>query len=387
MNSPAVTEKKQTLIINKDATHYDRKYYDVELLTGEETSFCLDIGQMVTEGEIIVLSPNKEKKSGSKIHRFKNAGELFASEMKQVKALIVAGVGSSLLGTAALARSVANVYDIDVAGIVSGHGTKDLTDEALEGWFFNRTWDVSQQYLRLMNDNMNTLSKFTPFPWYFNPLEVPLEWLEAATKDVRSTIEVLENPASEVELILGHSKGSLVIDRALEFIAQKYESHALFEKLNVVSIATVLNFPLKFKNIFQFLGEFDALGEKNSRHLVEFEMVTGAEHSLRSGSALSLDRLLPGHAQLKNIFSTPKTPIAKKTQPEKSAPAAKAEQPAKPSPAAKKAEQPIKADAETKSTQPVKSSPAAKKAPAKRRPAAKKTQPPKSTPATKGTKS
>lgn len=259
---PGCNWKKQTLIINKDATHYDRKYYDVELLTEEETTFCLDIGTNFREGEIIVLSPNKEKKTGTTIHRFKNAAELFSSEKKQIKAVVVAGVGSSLLGTAALARSVANVYNLDVAGIVSYHGTKDLTDEALEGWFFNRTWDMSQQYLRLINDNMNTLSKFTPFPWYFNPFEVPLELLEATTKDVRTAIELLEEPASEIQFILGHSKGSLVIDRALEFIAQKYDSHALFEKLNVVSVATVLNFPQKFKHIFQFLGEFDALGRK-----------------------------------------------------------------------------------------------------------------------------
>ena len=38
-------------------------------------------------------------------------------------------------GTAALARSIADALDADVAGIVTGYGLSDMMSEALGGWF------------------------------------------------------------------------------------------------------------------------------------------------------------------------------------------------------------------------------------------------------------
>jgi len=43
------------------------------------------------------------------------------------------GVGSSPLGTAALARAVADALDTDVAGIITGYGLSDVMAEALCG--------------------------------------------------------------------------------------------------------------------------------------------------------------------------------------------------------------------------------------------------------------
>src|SRR5262249_7883047 len=51
-----------------------------------------------------------------------------------IRAIAIAGVGRSTLGTAALARNVADALGIDVAGIITGYGVSDVMTEALGGW-------------------------------------------------------------------------------------------------------------------------------------------------------------------------------------------------------------------------------------------------------------
>ena len=52
-----------------------------------------------------------------------------------VDAIAVAAVGSSALGTGALARNIADHLGRPVAGVVSGFGMSDLLTEAMGGWF------------------------------------------------------------------------------------------------------------------------------------------------------------------------------------------------------------------------------------------------------------
>jgi hypothetical protein len=85
------------------------------------------------EGSIIVVSPSN---SGRSIRHYKNALRFMMKEGDTVSAIAVAGVGSSVLGTAALARNVADKYGFDVAGVVSGYGFTDLITESIGGWFF-----------------------------------------------------------------------------------------------------------------------------------------------------------------------------------------------------------------------------------------------------------
>jgi hypothetical protein len=65
--------------------------------------------------------------------------EAFVREQQErtsdtVATVVVAGVGSSAVGTAALARGVADYLGTPVAGIVSGLGLADVVSEALGGW-------------------------------------------------------------------------------------------------------------------------------------------------------------------------------------------------------------------------------------------------------------
>ena len=61
---------------------------------------------------------------------------MLEAEGDEVAGVAIAGVGSSVLGTAALARNVADAVGGEIVGLVSGYGVSDLLSEALGGWFF-----------------------------------------------------------------------------------------------------------------------------------------------------------------------------------------------------------------------------------------------------------
>ena len=111
----------------------DAAFYDVDALTDDEKSTLSPFRDR--EGSIVVVPP---RESGRAVRQYQNALQFLIAEETAVSILAVAGVGSSVLGTAALARNVADHYEMDVAGVVSGYGTTDVAAEALGGWFFLR---------------------------------------------------------------------------------------------------------------------------------------------------------------------------------------------------------------------------------------------------------
>jgi hypothetical protein len=116
----------------------DSFFYDIKALSASELT------EMSTspdhEGAVIVVSPGK---SNRKIRLYWNATEMLNRERNSIRGVAVAGVGSSIVGTAALARNVADAYDFDVAGVISGYGASDLLTEAMGGWFFYGYTDLA----------------------------------------------------------------------------------------------------------------------------------------------------------------------------------------------------------------------------------------------------
>ena len=80
------------------------------------------------EGDIIVVPPSGAER---KIRHYRHTFRFMNKEGQNIRAIVLAGVGSSVLGTAALARNVADTYNYDVAGIVTGYGSSNLLTEAL----------------------------------------------------------------------------------------------------------------------------------------------------------------------------------------------------------------------------------------------------------------
>src|SRR5918997_1454500 len=123
--------------LNGRNRYVDSIFYDVGSLTQDdkETLFPDNRGILspfaYREGEIIVVPPS----GAGKIRHYKHILPFFNEEGQDIRAIVVAGVGSSVYGTAALARNVADTRGSDVAGIVTGYGGSDLLTEAMGGWF------------------------------------------------------------------------------------------------------------------------------------------------------------------------------------------------------------------------------------------------------------
>ena len=119
---------------------FDSIFYDVGSLTFEE---CIHLSPMADrKGKVIVVSPTGSPKTPS-IRHYQSVPEFIHSpDWNSVFAVAVTGVGSSVVGTAALARNVADACkdmvgdDGDVAGVVSGLGASDVVQEGMGGYFF-----------------------------------------------------------------------------------------------------------------------------------------------------------------------------------------------------------------------------------------------------------
>ena len=92
----------------------DNFFYDNASLTLEEKAKLSPL--VDREGSIIVVPPSN---SDRQIRHYKRALRFMNKEGPTIRAIAVAGVGSSALGTAALARNIADALDTDVAGIVT----------------------------------------------------------------------------------------------------------------------------------------------------------------------------------------------------------------------------------------------------------------------------
>src|SRR5215204_1028673 len=219
---------------------WDNIFYDVDSVKDDmNTLFPRGILSPFAygEGEIIVVPPN----GAGKIRYYKHTVQFLNERKQDIHAIVVAGVGSSVYGTAALARNVADTYDFDVAGIITGYGGSDLLTEAMGGWFVLGM----QERAGLRSD-----------------------LVESHTADVKTLMEILIADPPQLELVVGHSKGSLLIDFVLEQLVEELEggTYTLLNRLKVRTLGAVVSPPkgLNGLNVRQFMGELDSLGNLNS---------------------------------------------------------------------------------------------------------------------------
>ena len=269
---------------------FDNLFYDTGSLTAEEKQNLSPLENH--EGSIIVVSP---KASGKAILEFDTVEDFLASSPRSVKALVVAGVGSSVIGTASLARNVANAYNIDVAGVVSGYGAADMLSEALGGWFFYGAADKYRLKMREAVDDFGSFMNFNPFFPTMQPAATPKEQSGTQKTDIGALMEILESDVVDLSLIVGHSKGNLLIDFALEKFAKEFaKKHKYFDDLHIVSLGAVTNFPPQFTNVYQFLGGIDWFGGLNSRLSLDHTTVPQAWHHLNTE--------LPFHISIESLL-------------------------------------------------------------------------------------
>jgi hypothetical protein len=188
-------------------------------------------------------------------------------------ALVVAGVGSSALGTAAFARDVADAADAPVLAVVSGYGLADLVAEAMGGYFLfgalNSTRHMFEWLddLRLARDTAAT-EQLASAPLLASPSD-----LARLSEDVCTVKHLLAGPA-RFGWLVGHSKGNLVLSEAL--YALRDDDRPAFDALrarsNVITVSARIAMPRGFARIVDVMGELDGFGALNSRPSIDTDV-------------------------------------------------------------------------------------------------------------------
>lgn len=275
----------------------DRLFYDISSLSPEEQAELSPLKDR--EGTVLLVYPTGD---GRKFDHFRNALQLVHNKPGDVGGIAIAGVGSSVLGTAALARNVADAIGAPVAGIVSGYGMTDLVAEALGGWFFFGAIDRGKYKAEAV---MSTLSHggtagATTADGMGQGLRGTNALLDGLPlqSDTSALLDLLEVAPPNLKWLVGHSKGCLLIDYVLERYVrgQTKESDPLYDRLNVVTLGAVVNLPARFKNVTQVIGSIDGFGKLNSSLAVPHREIHGAWHHL--------NRALPAHLDAKEIIAT-----------------------------------------------------------------------------------
>lgn len=175
----------------------------------------------------------------------------------------ITGVGSSALGSAALAWDISKALGAPVLAIVPGYGVADALLQGLGGWFGFGLHDALgtkshlQDALALMTPSLaqigRKLSASVPGARHLNGAPV--------FRTGCGSSDVLHALMGEIEIacVVGHSKGALAIANALRSLPP-----AETKGLRIVTLGCPVAEGLAGATYHQFLGLFDALGQANA---------------------------------------------------------------------------------------------------------------------------
>jgi hypothetical protein len=270
-------------------TTLDALFYDVKTVTAEEAFYISSC--LAAEGAILIVPPT----GGAPLKLCDTIDDYLLGGGEAIDTLAVAGVGSSALGSAAFARNIADAIDKPVAVVVSGYGLADVMTEALGGYFLFG-------YLNGFRHKFEQLDEFFGRPQFGVAPKLSVEKLAEASLDTQTVGALLAHPRLSFNLILGHSKGNLVISEALYRLAHADEAaaHALAARARIVTISARIAMPRPFRDIIDVMGEWDWFGEINSRHAIPAdEVVPQAGHHTNT----ELPNHLPVTETLRKVLS------------------------------------------------------------------------------------
>ncbi len=305
----------------------DSYFYDTIGLTLEERAKLSPL--VDSEGSIVVVPPSD---SGRPIRHYKSPLRFVNKEGQTIRAIAVAGVGNSVLGTAALARSIANALDTDVAGIVTGYGLSDVMTEAFGGWF---VFGAADRIRYAMEKFVERTGSTMPADNVTGPSSAKALWLDRSSlpgdDDIATLSDILEARPPKLDYLIAHGKGAVVASQALQHYVddRQVDESSLPMQLRIVTLGAVVELPPEFKQVKQYLGTLDWFGSVNSKLSVTHERVPDASHHLNPRLLYHLDvaslvkangspRLLPkpGNGEMAPM-AAPKAmaPIAKVSRP------------------------------------------------------------------------
>jgi hypothetical protein len=259
----------------------DATTYDVEALTLAERARLSRL--MDREGTVVVVPPRAAKRP---IRHYRNALRFMVNEGQSISAIAVAGGCGSVLGVAALARNVADYYGIDVAGVVTGYGLDDLISEAFGGAMFfgsiDRIIHAGRIAIERLLARTTSLSSAAPALSQTGGVDpTDARFLLPGTSDVGTLYDIL-TASTSLRLVLGHSRGNVVVSLALAHFVQELhgEHHPHLNSMTIVTLGAVVDIHPAFVRQHQFLGSRDYLGAMNSQLSRPHRVVPGAGHHL-----------------------------------------------------------------------------------------------------------
>jgi len=278
---------------------FDGVFYDVPGLAPGEWTGLLSRVVDFDEGGMLVVWPEQDHRP---IEYFALSADLVAAH-PDLDAVAIAGVGSSPIGTAALARQVADAHGRKVVGVISGYGAADLLSEALGGWVDfgarNRARAWLEQIRRASPLAHATLSSAEARDLY----NVLSDWLLVDEPESNTLVNLLLRCGQQLRLLVGHSKGALNIENAAQgFVADPRSAEIDLSSLHVVTFGCGITLPPAFSHLSQYVGTRDALGRLNTPRAVttkdDFHEVAGRGHNLNESNPwhLPVDELLARQA-------------------------------------------------------------------------------------------
>jgi hypothetical protein len=294
----SLTAKKRNVVL-------DRMFYDVEALTDREFHYLVAGGN--PEGEIIVVYP-KGAQGDISLQRYEDFEEFSRSPGKKITKFSIAGVGSSEVGAAALARSLADFTGEPVGAIVAGYGLPDLVSESLGGWFYfgtaNRVIDTFQRAAVSDDERKARLEQILSTTKTAHPKSPPSASLPSNLADNWSgfgpdtliLVRLLGDSNRHIDTILGHSRGCLSISSALEalHLLNRSPDIARAQRARIVTTGAVVEFPPGFYNVKQYLGTLDWFGGMNSAPGKDFVPIPNAWHHVNTS--------IPFHMNIKEVL-------------------------------------------------------------------------------------
>ncbi len=250
----------------------DRFFYDVgSLERGEQEQLT---PERTPEGAILVVGPSTATGQDRLAIYPSFAAFAHATQHHNIEVIAVAGVGSSALGAAALARNIADARNQPVLAVVSGYGMQDAMAEGLGGYFLYG----SLNQLRHAVKNIDKLWNANPF--YALGRTVQARALADASPDVETLFQLLQL-CPHIQRLIGHSKGNLVISEALYKLQGNHPERykALVDSnAKIITLSAKVEMPAGME-VIDVMGSMDVLGMLNSRLDIPTDIwVLGAGH-------------------------------------------------------------------------------------------------------------
>jgi hypothetical protein len=215
------------------------------------------------EGALLLIDATK----APYVHRYKDVDLFLKSpypESQNVGIVTITGVGSSAVGSAALAWNVSSALKKPVLAIVPGYGVADVVMQGLGGWFgfglYNALHAKSfvQDALATATPDIakigRRLSSSTPDAETVQG--APVFRYGSGSSDVLHAL--LQYRKKPLELLVGHSKGALQIGNAIQSLPAERT-----KGLSVVTLGCPIAKNVDGVSYHQYLGLYDALGQLN----------------------------------------------------------------------------------------------------------------------------